>query len=363
MKILEKRIKPLYQIDDRTMVVWNRGTIGRYDLLTKRHLERINILSGVKAIAVKFRLMERLLRLEPRGIEKLSDEVFLVAFHGSILNVNFKTQRIEKEQDFSEGMNSPLSFSRIEGIDGFENGIVYGEYKGNDEKKPVSVYIRPFHPSGKWKKIYQFEAGKINHIHSILPDPYRNAVYILTGDDDASSGIWAAKDNWKDVRPLAVGKQIYRSCCALIEAEGITFVTDTPFQQNGVYFLDLTSERIAEPVMLQKIPGSCIYGTFYKDSMLFSTAVEPDARLKHMRYLLTRKRGEGIADNFVHVYFGNRKNGYRELCAVKKDGYPMGLMQFGAGQYPKNSFSVFHKAYIYFTAVKKLDGRWGEFYV
>ena len=85
--------------------------------------------------------------------------------------------------------------------------------------------------------------------------------------------------------------------------------------------------------------------------------------MKFYRYLFTKRRGAGILDDKVHVYCGNNKKGYKEIVTAKKDKFPMGLLQFGSVQFPVNSYQKFHKAYAYFTATNKLDGKWGEFYV
>ncbi len=363
MNICANRIKPLYQVSDHVMIIWSRGEIGQYDLTSKRIISRIRVSSHGQKLISAFRIMERLFRLESRSIEAITDKIFIFSFQGAIYKADFLSHLLVREQTLPKGMSNPLSLSKIENMDSFEDSIVYGEYRSNNDKKPVSVYSRNLQLDGHWEKVYQFEQGTINHIHSIIPDRFRKVVYILTGDDDESSGIWVARDNWKTVEPLLVGKQLYRSCFALVQEEGLTFVTDTPFQQNAVYFIDMTSSLSNIPIMIKKISGSCIYGTYSEDQLLFSTTVEPDAKMKFYRYLFTKRRGAGILDDKVHVYCGNNKKGYKEIVTAKKDKFPMGLLQFGSVQFPVNSYQKFHKAYAYFTATNKLDGKWGEFYV
>ena len=238
MNICANRIKPLYQVSDHVMIIWSRGEIGQYDLTSKRIISRIRVSSHGQKLISAFRIMERLFRLESRSIEAITDKIFIFSFQGAIYKADFLSHLLVREQTLPKGMSNPLSLSKIENMDSFEDSIVYGEYRSNNDKKPVSVYSRNLQLDGHWEKVYQFEQGTINHIHSIIPDRFRKVVYILTGDDDESSGIWVARDNWKTVEPLLVGKQLYRSCFALVQEEGLTFVTDTPFQQNAVYFID-----------------------------------------------------------------------------------------------------------------------------
>lgn len=178
---------------------------------------------------------------------------------------------------------------------------------------------------GGWEKAYTFPAGTIKHIHGIVPDAYRQGVLILTGDHDNESGIWLARDNFREVRPLLVGKQVYRACFVAPMEDGILFVTDTPLEWNHIRFATPEDGQWTARDLCP-IEGSCIQGVVCGDHILFSTTVEPDSRKEGM---LHNSRGEGILDWYSHVYWGNQAEGFREIIRFKKDIWPMRLFQFG----------------------------------
>ena len=83
------------------------------------------------------------------------------------------------------------------------------------------------------------------------------------------------------------------------------------------------------------IAGSNIYGCQWKDQYVFSTTVEGDGRnTPKMEFLFGRKRGAGIKDDYVHIYMGNLKDGFREIYKGKKDCMPYYTFQFGVFKFP-----------------------------
>ncbi|NCA81094.1 MAG: hypothetical protein EOM76_13130, partial [Sphingobacteriia bacterium] len=185
-------------------------------------------LKGFKnVLANTSRLFERMFRAYARSSIAL-DSGALVTFNSGIYNVNFEKKTAIKEHDYCKGMNNPIGFSNITGIESFDDCVVYGEYTGNELSKPVSIHTRNKH--GKWNLAHTFGSGTIKHIHAIVPDPFRKNVLILTGDADEESGIWVAENNFQKVYPLIVGKQLYRSCAAWPVEGGILYATDTPLE-------------------------------------------------------------------------------------------------------------------------------------
>ncbi|NCU31691.1 MAG: SAM-dependent DNA methyltransferase, partial [Candidatus Moranbacteria bacterium] len=157
--------------------------------------------------------------------------------------------------DFCVGMNNPIGFAEINNIKGFDDCIAYGEYTGNPSAGTVSIYSR--NKSGEWNIAYTFESGTIKHIHAIVPDHFRNNVLILTGDSDKESGFWVAENNFKTVRPLIFGEQRYRSCVAWPLKEGILYATDTPLENNYLFFISESNNW--QPEIVNEMPGPCIF--------------------------------------------------------------------------------------------------------
>lgn len=271
-------------------------------------------------------LAARMLRLEPRCATVAEDGSYLVSLHGGICRLTEKG--ICWEHRYRKGMNNPLTFARIQGIQGFSDGVAYGEYFSNDGKEPVRLWQRQ---AGQWQPVYTFPAGSVCHIHGIVPAPEHGCVYVLTGDTDAESAIWEFRDGFCSCKKLIGGSQCCRSCVAFPWGTDLVYATDTPLEANGIYCLTPATGQIR---LLAQLPGPVIYGASKGDQMIFATSVEPDARVKGLRYLLTYRRGTGVTDWRSHILAGDPDTGFREIASGKKDLLPMGLFQFGNFLFP-----------------------------
>lgn len=305
--------------------------------------------SGIKKFISKFRLGERAMRLYARASIEI-DEGALVSFNKSIYYVNINKKTITKEHTYRAGMNNPLSFARIHSINGFENCIAYGEYTANPNKEAVAIYARY---NNMWRKVYEFPTNTIKHIHAIIPDAKNSRVLILTGDDDRESGFWAAYNNFSKVEPLMVGKQAYRSCTALPVENGILYATDTPFEDNYIYFA-YEKDGIWINDKLYQINGPCIFNVHNHDRLIISTSVEPPADINGIRYLLSRKVAPGIKKRETQVVIGNKEGGFKVIARFKKDFFPMALFEFGNVIMVDGSDNTI---YLYPVSVKKFDGK------
>lgn len=47
--------------------------------------------------------------------------------------------------------------------------------------------------------MFTFAQGQVNHIHDVVPDPYRECFWILTGDFGEAAGIWRVTPDWSSV--------------------------------------------------------------------------------------------------------------------------------------------------------------------
>ena len=283
---------------------------------------------------VKFRLIERLMRLEPRiALPGEAPATYYVSGGGALYWVCVKEKQVQIVAKYRKGMNNPLNIVRIQGIQGFTDGYVYGDYWGNVNKECVDVNRLTADGS---KILFQFAPGEIQHIHSIDVDEKTNRVLICTGDTDEESGIWEAFDDFKSVKPLLRGSQKYRSCGAYITQKGILYATDTPLCDNGLYLFDETEQRLS---LIYEMPGPCIYTTKIKkadgtDVYIFATSVEPDSSLPTRWYRLTYRLGSGVKTRYTHIIAGNLEDGFQDVAQFKKDILPMWLFQFGNVQFP-----------------------------
>jgi hypothetical protein len=301
-------------------------------------------------ILSKLRLTERMFRLEPRMAMAITEEKYLISFCGAIYCADIHKGTIICEHKYRQGMNNPMNFCKIEGIDGFDNCIAYGEYWGNVARDDVSIYLRK---GEQWEKAFTFPIGAIQHIHGLIADKYRNCVLILTGDKDDESGIWVAKNNFKEVVPILIGSQRYRACVAFPVAEGILYATDSPLEKNVIAIATKDTGGWRASV-LYDMPGPCIYGVKVEGKYVFATSVEPDSRIRGIRYWFTYRLGQGVKDRKSHIIIGSLNEGFKDAVVFNKDILPMLLFQFGNVQFP--SGEVKNSIVMYPVSVRKYDG-------
>lgn len=236
---------------------------------------------------------------------------------------------ISKGYHCGEGIR-PLVFTKVKKIDRFDDGLYFGGYLGNMGKQPVNVYHRI--GVDRWEVVYTFPQGAINHVHNIIPDPYRQCLWIFTGDFEEASAIWKVTDNFKKVERVVCNDQKYRGCIVFALPEGLLYATDAPFADDYIYLLNPETYKVKE---LSPIDGSCIYGSQWKDKFVFSSTVEGDGRNQtKMEFLFSKKRGAGIKNNYVHMYMGNLQEGFKEIYKEKKDSMPFYTFQFGVFKFP-----------------------------
>ena len=279
----------------------------------------------------------------------IDKRTLLISIGNYLYEVDIYKESCSKGFFCGEGIR-PLIFTEVEGLDSFEDSIYFGGYLGNDEKKPVNIYRRV--GVDKWEVVYTFPDGVINHVHNIVPDPYRNCLWVFTGDFDEASAIWKVTDNFKKVERILFNDQKYRACVVYALPEGLLYATDAPFADDYIYLMNTETYEVKEVFPLD---GSCIYGCKWKDKYVFSSTVEGDGRnMSRIEWLFTRKRGSGIKDNYVHMYAGNLQEGFKEVYKEKKDCMPYYTFQFGVFKFPVG-FNDSDTLYFQPVATKKND--------
>lgn len=284
-------------------------------------------ISGKERFLGWSKMATRLLRFGIRSAIAIDNNFIVVSIGNLLHEVDLAAETITKGWYCGNGVR-PLALSEVTGIMGFNDGLYFGQYLKNDQLNPVGIYYRQ--GVDNWKEVYTFPQGTIKHIHNIIPDPYRQCVWVMTGDFGEAAALWKATDNFRKVEHVVGGDQRWRGCVGFAVPEGLIYATDTPFSENHIFLLkpDGSAEIVGD------LSGSCIYGCQWKDKFVFSSTVEADGRDETMWKLLTsKKRGSGIKDNCVHLYLGNMKNGFQEVYKEKKDWLPY-IFQFGAFRFP-----------------------------
>lgn len=330
------------------LVCYKRGnlTILEHDVVVKRYALPFSLLDR---FLLQFKHIERLLRLGVRSAFPIDESNIVLSIGNMLYEMNVITGGLSKGYFCGEGIR-PLIFTMVKSIDGFDDGLYFGGYLGNMEKNPVNVYHRT--GEDKWEVVYTFPQGTINHVHAIVSDPYRNCLWIFTGDFDEAAAIWKVTDGFKKVERVASCDQKYRGCVVFALPEGLLYATDAPFADDYIYLMNTQTYEVNQ---IHPIDGSCIYGCQWKDKYVFSTTVEGDGRnTPKLEFLFGRKRGAGIKDDYVHMYCGNLKEGFKEIYKEKKDRMPYYTFQFGVFKFPYGLNST-DKLYFQPVATKNYD--------
>lgn len=318
---------PVCFLSKNSLLIFRKGLFFIIDLTSGKISKLIKTKTLITDILfMKLPLFQRIFRKGVRCGMKISEKLVLVLIGRKIFELDVINGQMSNGFITSDD-SRPLNFTQIEGIIGFEDGIYFGGYKGNPEKNPISIFRRTH--TDKWEEVYQFQPGAIEHIHNIIPDPYKNIVYIFTGDFDHSAGIWKAQDGFRTVVPILLGSQLYRACVGFSIPEGLIYATDSPFSKNSIRLLnDSGKEWTTIPIC--DINGPSIYGCRWGNDFVFSTSVEGDGRNQNtLSKLFGRKRGSGIAEDYSFIYKGNLEEGFKEIYRAKKDCLPFYLFQFG----------------------------------
>jgi len=328
------KMSPLVFIDDHTLVC-NRGEkIFLLDLQSKKITRSYSLkIPLLQRFFGKNKYLYRFFRCGVRAVEQLSNSNLLFAINNKLLEFDLSTGYCSTGYDMPKGVR-PLNYTKIESINGFDECIVFGGYLSNPNKELVSIYKRV--GVDDWKIIYSFTKGCINHIHNIIPDKYNDCVWIFTGDFGEGAAIWRATNNFENVKKVFSGEQKYRACAAFATKDGIIYATDTPFENNKIYLLS-DSSRGSRVKEIASIAGSSIYGCQVGDKFIFSSTVEANGINENLfKFLFGRKRGDGIVDDYIHLYSGNISEGFEDIYKLEKDFLPFSF-QFGVFKFPKNA--------------------------
>lgn len=299
----------------------------------------------------KHRLTRRIFRYGVRCGVKINEDQFLVADSHGIYCLNIAGGNINLELSLKERFR-PLGFTLISNISGFKDGIYFGDYGNNPERGPMHIWHRT--NEGHWESVFKFNDHEIDHIHSIIPDPIRNCVWVLTGDLDRAASIWLAKGGFYDLKPVIQGAQFARSCIAFPINDGLLYATDSHLESNSIRLLKQSGDGWISSI-IEEIPGSCIYGTKIRDLLIFSTTYEPGSPTGNFLCdLFDRGHGPGILGDYCEMIGGNLEIGFHTILHRPVDNYPKRLFQFSTFIFPTSEIDTSLLA-VYNAGLKNWD--------
>lgn len=341
--------RPITFVGGGKLLCYKRNKLFLYDG-SKMNFFREFEIKGYRGILSKTRFLTRIFhRYVFCGVYLPKEDIAFIAANDGIYKVPFDGREIVRCFDFKyKDMHRPLSFFEIKGVKGFDDCIAFGEYCYNQDRNPISFYVYRQSISN-WEKVYSF--NDIRHIHSIIPDTYNDRVLVLTGDKDSECGVFEFKNNFSEVRTISRGNQQLRFCCGKAYPDGVVLVTDSPFEQNYIY--KLSSNDTFEKK--HEIPGPTVFFTANNDNLYFATDVENDEKnLTPFKEFFINKKGDGVLDDYSHLFCYNPVKGAEEIAKFKKDFWPMRIFGFGTIHFPYG-FSENDELYCYPMSVSNYD--------
>lgn len=306
----------LYVLANQTGLLLYKMSFYLVDLSTTKKRLVCNIPAGWKNILLsQMRILSRFRRLEPKCCGRLSETEFVVSLLRACWLVDIKKGSCEKICKVPGGFSDVLNFCST------SDGVYWGDYGRNKERREVRVY--KFSRDHRLSVVYSFTAGTVRHVHNIECD--NQGYFLFTGDNESCSGIYRVNHDWTEVLPWRVGQQKYRAVVGWPYCGGLLYATDSVETENHIRLISGEgNEKVIAP-----LNGSCIYGKETKDEYLFSTTVEPHEG-GGIRSLFIDTLGTGIKSREVTIVAVSKKDlSVRQVASYKKDCWPMKLFQYG----------------------------------
>lgn len=306
--------------------------------------------SKLKRLFGRFRLLNRLLRLEPRCATFLDDDRVFLSFQHKVMVVSIAEKRVIKHIPMRSSFSNPLSFCSLKKYGKEE--IYWGDYGENVCGDEINIYK---YSKDGLEVCYTFPRNSIKHVHNIIFDKWHDRFIVLTGDFGDKVGIYIATRDFKSVEPFLIGDEKYRAVQAVVTEEGLIWATDAVMSDNHLYYCPFGKKEVKK---LSQLNGSVIYGLPVNGGLLFSTTVEPYPTGGSLfKALFNNRLAPGIKSRNVDLCFCSVKKELSILKTFKKDWLPISLFQYGQIMFPGYEIDELDEVIINPMSVKKYDGK------
>ncbi|MFI0398239.1 MAG: hypothetical protein ACH34X_04135 [Thiolinea sp.] len=249
------------------------------------------------------RIIQRILR---RGIHRVisNGKNIFVLYDKKIAIFDLETQR--------EIHNINIKGSRPLGLVNFQDGIIYGEYRNNQERTPVSLWNVT--KDGTHIRLDTIE--NVRHIHTVTYWQETDCYYVTTGDAPNESNIIEYTNDFSKKRIILSGTDEYRIVQPIFRGREIYFCSDKPNNINYAYKYNIDTQKLEQ---LGKIGATVFYGLEKNGKCYFGTVAEP-SKINESKY--------------VELIMINENNEIIRLHKYKKDIWPHKLAQYGQIIFP-----------------------------
>ncbi len=214
--------------------------------------------------------------------------------------------------------------------------IYVGEYFDNPQRDKVHVFMSD-DDGETWAICYTFPRSSIRHVHHLEWDAARQAMWVLTGDYGDEAQIALAAPKFANYTIIAQGSQQTRALACVPTETGLYYATDTPLEQNHIYYLDMATRQTRSVGQVQQ---SVFFMTSACGGMWLSTVVEPS---------------EANPTQSVHLWFSRDGAQWSELLTAPRDRLSLKYFQYPAIFLAKSSRDYQH-VFLSFRGCRGLDG-------
>lgn len=316
--IIQKRYtnhRVLWVDRDRQLMAY-RHTV--YSLDADGHRETIASYHAglLKETLSHFRPIHHLLRLGLHNLWPVADGGYVAIVKKTLLKASAGDRQFREVASLRQGNKPGFKGMCVDG----HGTVYYGEYCLNfDRRAPIGVFCSV--DSGEsYKRIYEFSAGDVRHIHFIQWDPFCDCLWMGTGDADAECRLYRSADGGRAWSLIGGGSQQWRAVGVCFTSEAIYWGTDAGsdagMTPNFIIRLDRCTGRVERVIEIQ---GPChAIASLADGTLLVSTGVESGINEK---------------DDRAHLWASRNGKDWKELMACRKDMWHPWL-QFGVIRFP-----------------------------
>jgi hypothetical protein len=289
-----------------------------------------------RTLLLRFDLYRRLVRggihsVLPVKLNNTKNAGYIVVAEGQIYWISSDGREARGIFEIQNGRR-PLR----RGICVIGNTVIMGEYWGNKNREPVSIYSIHLDDrrikNCRIERLYQFKKDSIRHIHAIQQDPFSNQLWISTGDNDSECMIALLDRKTGKMEVLGIGSQKWRTLSFAFRPQTVYWGTDNHLGENRIWCLDRLTGDIK---MVGEVTGPVYYNACLEEYIVFGTTME---------------KGEARQDGFGRLYVVDVYGKIKEIWKKKKDiwnarlfGY--GVFEFAEGNPGNNRFWVTAKGF------------------
>jgi len=220
-----------------------------------------------------------------------------------------------------------------------ENGnLFFGEYGNNSNRSEVPVY-RSQDSGQSWQTIFTFPAGKIKHVHGCYWDPFEKKVWLFTGDFADECYALNTDPDFKNIKWIGDGQQVYRMCNAFFEKDSIHWIMDSQLEDSYHIRMDRKTLQIHKMTLF---PGPVWYIKHLEDSYYLAATAQ--------------EIGPGVHDKYSHLMASKDLVHWEDILQLKHDGLPKRFFKFGVIAFAEGPQSS-QGFYLFGESLVNLDGK------